>query len=655
MKILSIEKNIDNIEYALRKHILIPCWVYNIPIKVKKNGQLNFIERTVLELIQIDSSLKYDIKKLSEMLGFFSNDEKENRTEILELILKKITCLKLEDIENELKEENLDVINYKFYQEAYNYELLPIVTKDISTYTYSDNNSKFHENFYREITFKSSISSGKTIRSLLVDKFDKKQFTYPSQSELIKTIFLHNQNMYEGSHKIEYKDNNIEISGKPELIYIHTKLYIPNRNIQQTIMTNGFTNGFSSLLKNTFQNTFQDFLNLLRQELKSDLDKRKDTDIYVPFESNINNYPMIVNNLRVIEKEIRLLENNLSNNIEVKKAKKIAERYYDIIEELLKILTIHKKENSTLRNKNILKELAKDIGFKIDNNVKFKIFNVSTLNNLQRYLAKAILYKMTEMYEIADKYPELIHIINELFVYRNVLKHSEKETTLRKINEKDLIKYKNIIYDIVSIILKIKQTKQEIEVFNDDVSYIRNAYIKVESELSIETISKLPQEIKDNLLLINFYLGEENDFNVNRYNTVKEVINSMYSTFEYILKKFVSNIPLDEKKQIVNKEVILNKIQSSNIVIPKSLTEVREKILTQALENKGGSLGAYMLLYLYFKDTNDDKFVTFIENLLVIRGHGTPTIEEVQKITEEKLNNLKKETLMYLEKILEEI
>lgn len=655
MKILSIESNKNNIEYALKKDILIPCWVYNVPIKVKKGGQLNFIEKTVLELIQIDSSLKNDIKKLSEMLGFFSNDKKEDKTGILELILKKITSLKLEDIENELKEENVDVNNYKFYQEVYTCDLLPIVTKDISSYTYSDDNSRFHESYYRKITFKPSISSSKTITSYLIDNFDKKQFTYPSQSELIKTIFLHNHSNYDGSHKIEYTDTNIEISGKPELIYVHVKLYIPNTNFEQIIMTNGFTNGFSSLLRNNFQNNFQEFLKLFKLELKSDLDKRKETDTDVPFESKINNYPVILSNIRIIEKQIKLIEDNLSNSSEVKNAKKIAERYYDTIEELLKILTIDKKENSTLRNKSILKELAKDIGFKIKNKIKFKIFNVSFMDNLQKYLAKAILYKMNVMYEIADKYPELLYILNDLFDYRNALKHSEKDITLEKINEKDLIKYKNIIYDLISIILRIKQTKQEAETFNDDSSYIRNAYIKVESELSIETISKLPQEIKDNLVLINFYLSEENDFNTNRYNIVKEVINSMYSTFEYILKIFIKNIPLDEKKQIVNKEVILNKIQSCNILIPKSLTEVREKILNQAVENKGGSLGAYMLLYLYFKDTIDDKFISFIKNLLVIRGHGNPTMEEVQKITEEKLNNLKNETYKYLEKLIEEI
>lgn len=653
MKIISKKVNNVNIEYALKKDILIPCWVYNVPIKVNKSGQLNFLEKTVLELIQIDKTLKNDIRKLSEILGFFSKDKKDDRTEILNLVLKKISCLGLEDINLAIEEETIDVNCYKFYQEAYTNELLPIITKDINSYSFSDNNVKFNENFYRKITFKPSISSSEKITSFLIDQFNRNEPTYPSQNDLIKTIFLHNQNIQEGSHKIGYTDINIEINGKPELVYIHTRLYIPSSNFEQIIFTNGFTNGFSSLFKNIFQNKFQDFINLVRQDLKSDLEQRNETDIELPFESSINKYSIIVSNIRIIEKEVVLLEDNLSNSREIKNAKKIAEKYYDIIEELLKILTKDKIENNMLKDKYLIKELAKDIGFKIDRKTEYKIFNVSALNNLQKYLGKAILYKMNEMYQIADKYPGLLFIINKLFMYRNPLKHSDKESILKKINEKDLIKYKYIVYDMISIILKIKQINPTLENFNDDSLYYRNAYLQVESELSIETINSLPQEIKDNLVLINYYLSKENNFDLNKYNTVKEVINNIYSTFEYILKKFINNIPLNEKEKINNKNIILDKIKLSNIIIGDSLINVRENMLNQALINQGGSLGAYMLLYIYFNEKIDNDFISFIENLLVIRGHGTPTMEEVLRITEEQLNNIKKETYMYLEKIIE--
>lgn len=656
MKILSIEQNNDSIQYSLKRDMLVPCWVYSVPIKVKKGSQLNFIEKTVLELIQIDNSLKNDIERLSSILGFFSHDKKEDKTEILKLILKKIDSLRLEEIENELDEKDVDVNIYQFYQEVYSNEVLPIVTKDVKNYSYSENNAKFHENYFRKIIFKPNISSSKTIKSFLIDKFDKNTYTYPSQSDLIKTIFLHNQSNCETCHKIDYTDTNIDINEKPELVYLHTKLYIPSNNIEKIIITNGFTNGFSSLFRNIFMDQFQEFLKLFREELATDVDKRKETDIKIPFDNHINHYPVIESNIRKIEKEFPILQDNLSNSKEIKSAKKIAEIYYDIIEELLKNLTINKKYNSSLKDKVLLKKLAIDIGFKINSKNKFKIFNVSfSKDNLQKYLAKAIIYKVKELYEIADKYPKFLYILEELFPYRNAFKHSDNESNIEKINEYKLIKYKSIVYDIISIVLKINQTTNEIEYINDDMGYIQNAYIRLESELSIETMSKLPQEIKDNFVSINFYLSEENDFDTNKYNTVKEVINTIYSTFEFILKKLVNNIPSEKKQQFSDKKRALSKIQSSEITLGESLTSVGENMLNQALNNTGGSLGAYMLIYLYFQDYTENEFINLIEEILILRKHGVPTMEEVQNITKDKLDNLKQESYKYLEKLLEEI
>lgn len=656
MKILSIEQNNDSIQYSLKRDMLVPCWVYSVPIKVKKGSQLNFIEKTVLELIQIDNSLKNDIERLSSILGFFSHDKKEDKTEILKLILKKIDSLRLEEIENELDEKDDDVNIYQFYQEVYSNEVLPIVTKDVKNYSYSENNAKFHENYFRKIIFKPNISSSKTIKSFLIDKFDKNTYTYPSQSDLIKTIFLHNQSNCETCHKIDYTDTNIDINEKPELVYLHTKLYIPSNNIEKIIITNGFTNGFSSLFRNIFMDQFQEFLKLFREELATDVDKRKETDIKIPFDNHINHYPVIESNIRKIEKEFPILQDNLSNSKEIKSAKKIAEIYYDIIEELLKNLTINKKYNSSLKDKVLLKKLAIDIGFKINSKNKFKIFNVSfSKDNLQKYLAKAIIYKVKELYEIADKYPKFLYILEELFPYRNAFKHSDNESNIEKINEYKLIKYKSIVYDIISIVLKINQTTNEIEYINDDMGYIQNAYIRLESELSIETMSKLPQEIKDNFVSINFYLSEENDFDTNKYNTVKEVINTIYSTFEFILKKLVNNIPSEKKQQFSDKKRALSKIQSSEITLGESLTSVGENMLNQALNNTGGSLGAYMLIYLYFQDYTENEFINLIEEILILRKHGVPTMEEVQNITKDKLDNLKQESYKYLEKLLEEI
>jgi len=80
MKIISKENYHSNIEHILKKDLLVPCFVYKVPIEVSKNRTLNFIEETVLKLIQIDQSLKQDIQRLSKMIGFYSEKKDEDKT-----------------------------------------------------------------------------------------------------------------------------------------------------------------------------------------------------------------------------------------------------------------------------------------------------------------------------------------------------------------------------------------------------------------------------------------------------------------------------------------------------------------------------------------------------------------------------------------------
>ena len=94
MKIISKENLQGNIEHILKKDLLIPCFVYKIPIEVSKNRTLNFIEETILKLIHIDENLKQNVKKLSEMLGFYSDNKEEDRTKIVELIVSKLKDLR---------------------------------------------------------------------------------------------------------------------------------------------------------------------------------------------------------------------------------------------------------------------------------------------------------------------------------------------------------------------------------------------------------------------------------------------------------------------------------------------------------------------------------------------------------------------------------
>ena len=125
MKIISKENLQGNIEHILKKDLLIPCFVYKIPIEISKAKSLNFIEETILKLIQIDDSLKQDILRVSRMIGFYSENKEEDRTKIVELIVSKLKDLRLDD---DVQENKSEVIVYQFYQVAYTNELLPTIT-----------------------------------------------------------------------------------------------------------------------------------------------------------------------------------------------------------------------------------------------------------------------------------------------------------------------------------------------------------------------------------------------------------------------------------------------------------------------------------------------------------------------------------------------
>lgn len=662
MKILSIENKKNFIDFELKKDILIPCWIYKIPIKTKKGKQLNFIEKTILELIKVDNRLKDDIDKLSEILGFCKRDEngkiyKEgDKREIIKLMLIKIKQLKQE---NELDDEkNIDINIYQFYQEVYTNELLPLITQDINDFSFTENNKIYIDkkrntidNFYRLIDFKQDISSSKTC-AVLVDDFNKNKFVSPTQADLIKAIHLHNKNQYKGSHFINYTDVNIDIT-EPELIYLHTKLYIPKINIESIIITNGFSNDYSTLLRNVFTNKYKELIKRFREEIQSDTDKLKENITNIPFENKIKKYPDIVSKIRVIENNITILQNKSSNSKEIKNAKLIAQNYYDICEELFKVLSEDVKDDYIIKKKSPLQELAKDIGFKLNKKKAFKIFNVSSVDNLQKYLAKSIILKKDELFELSSSFPQLLFVLDKLFVYRNGLKHSAREETLKKIDEKELLEYKDMIYKMLSIILRVKQKVINNSEFVSDESHRYNAYIAIENELGIDIMNKLPQEIKDNLETINFYLYE-NDFEINKYQIVENVINLLYSCLEFIIKKLINTLYLIDTKKIISKEKILEVVESK-VTLSSTLATVRVSMIDQVLKNTGGSLGAYMLVYLYFKDMPTQNEVDLVQEVLTLRGHGNPSKEDVLKIRREKLENLKTDSFKYIKKLIEEI
>jgi len=609
MKIISKEKFHSDIDDILTKDLLIPCFMYKIPIEVSKDKTLNFIEETILKLIHVDESLKDDAQRLSQMIGFYSETNTEDKTKIVQLILKKLKDLRIEDND----ENSSEVTIYQFYQEAYTNELLPIITKEINEFSYVEKDYAFQKsNEYREVSFKENINSKFNIKSILGNQYNKR-YSKPTKIDIIKNIYAHNQNKYQGSHTIDYKNFKIDMLDKPELIYLHTKLFIPKNNIESIVITNGFTNDFSTTLRKIFENKHFELLKMLRQELKQDIEQQREKNLQIPFCSKILKYGDIVRELKNIERNITTLESDESNKKDIKISKgRVTESLYDIVETLFSILSAEIKADKSLKNKNLLNGLAKDMGFEVTSKRIMSIFNVHDNDNFQKYLAKSLVYKKNELFEIALQYPRFLIILNKLFSFRNGLKHSQKEETLQKIDDDLLFEYKEMIYKVISIILSVEQKDiEQTSMDNDDDIYQNHAYLDLEDEFSMDVMNQLPQEVIDNLTEINYWLNEM-DFESNKNNIVTTVLNNIYSSLELLFRKKIDKLP--------------------------------EKV----------SLG-YISNYIEQNESIDIDDIKLVKEIVLKRGHGKQkTIEEISNISEKELINLKNSSFKLIKKLMEE-
>lgn len=610
MKIISKEKNHSDIEHILKKDLLIPCFVYKIPIEISKNRTLNFIEETILKLIHIDESLKQDIERLSKMIGFYSEKKDEDKTKIVKLIVSKLKDLRLDD---NVQDNKSEVIIYQFYQEAYTNELLPIITQELNDFSFDEKSYKFQDyDEYVQVEFKQSIGSKKNTKAILVNQFNEK-FYNPSKADIIKTIFEHNQQKYKESNTIDYKDFKIETIGNPELIYLHVKLYMPS--IKSFVVTNGFTNDFSPILRKLFENQHLSLLNILKNETKVDAQKNQSRNIDIPFENSINRYSNIKVLVKKIEEQSFILKNDDSSKDEIQKAKDLfAQNLYDVIEKAFSYLSQDLVDTQDLKKKELLNKLAQDCGFQVDNKRDLPIFKVHNNDNLQKYFAKALFYKKDELYDLAIKYPNILFTLKILFDFRNPLKHcGQREETLLKIQTEKLFEYKDIIYKSISIILRVKQKKIKVQetTIDDSDSHFINAYLDLENEFGIDIVNQFPQEVKDNLLSINFALNGM-DFEQNKSAVVNEVLTRLYSSIELLLRKKINNLP--EKS----------------------------------------SLG-YIYNILVDKKYLSENDLKLIHDLKKLRGHGNLSLEDISHIKEKTLRELKNSSFLFIRKLYEKV
>jgi hypothetical protein len=165
------------------------------------------------------------------------------------------------------------------------------------------------------------------------------------------------------------------------------------------------------------------------------------------------------------------------------------------------------------------------------------------------------------------------------------------------------------------VILKVNQKniEQQDMIIDDSDSHFTNAYLDLENEFGIDVFNQFPQEIKDNLLFINFTFNSM-DFKQNQVVFVNEVLTKLYSSIELLLRKKISDLP------------------------------------------ERSSLGYIYNIVVDRKSLSKDD-LELINRVKELRGHGSLSLKEILElgIKEENLNELKNSCFKFIKKLYEEV
>ena len=587
MKIISFDENID-IEYILKRDILIPCFMYSFSIETKKEGK-NILEETIFKLKELDDKL--EAKEIATLLGF------EDKIDLIKTILEK-------SFENEENKSKTEFIH--FFKEAYTNRFLPFIAKKIDKFYYFIEPNKTFEKNNKKIDVITLPSNFKH-QNPLENDFHRviiKNFQNRNKSEYIKKI---------PPSKIE----KINFEFTPEKVYLHTRFFIPKNNPSTFLITTGFNNGVSLELKELLNNNFKNLVVSLKEKVKTEIEENPE-DIKLPFEG-IDKYPNIKRLVINIEKNYQNYQNDDLSQNKQKEKEKILKNLFEMIERSFEIIT---KTDIDIEQSDLLYLLANKFNFKYEKN--FKLF-APRKNSIQHYLRQAIALNLDELKELPKN---TLIFINKLLSTRDDLMHSNK-IDLDSIN---ISKYIKNSYKIISILLHLRQINVENNIENQIEESYFNSKNEIEKEF-IDVIDYLDDYILDKLQDIDFYLNEIK-YEKDSINVSKNIILSLYSIFEYIFKSKIKNLNITKKD-------ILKKFPT----LPKELKGVNEKYILNAQRSKNSTLGGVYLVYVY--ENNDEKLTNLIAEIIKYRGHGNL----VKPLPKEKLLDIKNRSFEYFKKI----
>ncbi|WP_072215075.1 hypothetical protein [Campylobacter coli] len=488
----------------------------------------------------------------------------------------------------ELREE---IVQYQIYQERISGEVLNIVTQDVDRFIESNGGNKSKN----EILFE---RDGRNFKAKVVYPPTSSGISIPTLDQVFKAVAIHNKN---NDFKIS-ENLDLEIPKHKEGIYLHCQIVLDeNRKFN---ITNGFNAASSLQLESILNNHYGDLLKNLRTE--NHIDEKQE-----------NNYKQNYGDLRDV------VAYNLQRFAKENKCQYLYnayEKYFAYLvqkNDYIMCISLNKPE--------FIKDCAEQMGFTI-NQTRLLFINDNG-DNLKSYLAKLLFHKDATLNRFTKK-PEFLNLLFMLHNDRNTALHGgdiEKNDKLMDIKELNILK--ELLESISNINTKEgKETRSH------------NGIILLEQEVPRKVLNRLSDDNIEALAEAFRALEACKDNQDLSLDVFGDITHGLYKVCESVMRQYIQI----HKASI--REMDIEKTRKT-----EWLSKVGEHHIKKAKQGENATLGAYAVIYL---SINQDENLLYIKQLLELRAHANPTVEDIKKTSVDELKKLHENIINFIVKII---
>ncbi|OCR13742.1 hypothetical protein [Helicobacter pullorum] len=513
---------------------------------------------------------------------------KNNNDDIDYRALLKLVLNKIDNPKTQALRE--EVVQYQIYQERISGEVLGIITRDVDRFIESSGGNK-NKN---EILFE---RGGRNFKARVIYPPKPSGISIPTLDQVFKAVAIHNKN-----NDFKVSENlDLEVPKHKEGIYLHCQIVL-DENLKFNI-TNGFNSAFSLQLGDILSNHCRDLLKSLR------------ADNYID-EKQENNYKRNYGDLR----------DEIAYNLQRFAKENKCQYLYNAYEQYFAYL-VQKNDYTIpcyLNDPKFIKDYAEQMGFTIK---QTKLFINDNGDNLKSYLAK-LLFRKDATFSNFAKESEFLNLLSMLHNDRNIALHGE---SIENNNKPMDIKELNILKKLLESISNI-YTKKDKETRSD------NGIILLEQELPEKIVNRLSDDNIEALAKTYKALEVCEDSKELSLDAFGDITQGLYKVCESVMRQYIQIHKNSIKEEYIEKTRMT-----------EWLSKVGEHHIKKAKQGENATLGAYTVIYL---SINQDENLLYIKQLLELRAHANPTVEDIKKTSIDEVKKLHKSIIDFITKII---